>query len=1617
MLSRHTAKAPHHVTPLSEQVVPPPQRLFYSMFDQAISGAVASEHAASRGKKRQRGGGGGGRGGSGARSQLPRTVGGRDGGGRMPPVPSPSGRSALKTSAAGASSPHGVSFSLTLAASPSASPSAKAPAPTSTPTASATASASTSTSASASTSVSASVSFADAPPHPSSTGDTLPDLTLSSSLIVSAPNAAAVPQNRGTHTLFLHSSLSGVQMPPSFQQMGSADPASLVQRPPPRRRGQLSTKSIYATDLKALDADAMKEAASMLNVDTRAAMSSHRIMVRNAKALVCSAACCGKHEVAATRKCFSCVQLDNTSDGLHCDRCYVQRHPWYRVEHKWLPVEHAPDVQETWLDDLGRIGLNREYVDLKRLIVQAGVDTRRLQQLGKDTSACIATVHEARAEFNKVEGYMKKLSKTVTHVMTREEAATKLQGIWRVRAARGGMVAEFLKTFKRFYDVESDAFYYKNVKTGEMTWDCPTMLKGKQMRTAGRAKRQHCRFKAGDLTMDQAARHVQAVWQCKQARKGLRRYARTCYQKIQDKASGRYFYLNMVTNEKHWNKPLILGSTDVDIKTPRFHARDLTDDQAASHLQGMWRKRQARRRMQKMLASVYEKVYDEKRGKFYYYNRVTGASRWDKPKGLGSVDLDLTPRSKAVAPHKPPRFLAADLTDEQAASHLQGMWRSRQARRRMQKMLASVYEKVFDEKRGCAYYYNRITGEARWDKPKGLGLVDLELTPRSKAKAPHQPPRFHAADLTDEQAASHLQGMWRARIARRRFREMLASVYEKAWDEKLGKVYYYNRVTGQSHWTKPKGLGAVELDLTPRSRGKAPHGPPKFVAADLTEDEAASHLQGMWRSRMARRRMRKMLASVYEKVLDEASGRAYYYNRVTGEARWDKPKGLGSVELALTPRSRAKADASYYKPPRFHAADLSEVQAATYVQGMWRARRARERMRGMVASVFEKAWDEKAGRVYYFNKVTGESQWTKPRCLGQVELELTPRSRAKAPPAPARYHAADLTEEQAAVILQSTARMYQARMRAIHMVRERCEKVYDDVFGSTYYYDRVAMTSMWTKPKLLRSSDIEFSPRTHAHKKEDHALVAELVVGSRGGDGADGDDAAKGGPRVCAADMTPEEAAVHIQSYYRMYASRQRVVGIIRARFNKTYDTRTGECFYFDLHTELSSWTKPSLLRRRDLRLTPRSRALMEEDAAAGRRPLITAEELEPAQAAAMIQCLVRRTQARRKCRSLTLDMYTKGYDPGSGYYFYYNSRTGESVWEPPRLTDEEDFQLTPRSTITLLKEKRARGEDLDEDETEQMRAAREVHPSPRWHAAQLPKVAGAVIIQCMYRVYRACQTVRAIVFARYSKGYDPSSGTFYFYDNRTGLSSWRVPGLLGASELELTPRSTISMMKDKVGSGVPLSGEESEQYEAARAIHPSPRWHAADLSDDAAATVLQCMYRRWSARSNLRAAVRETYSKGYDPGSGSFYFYDARTGESMWEPPPVLGVEELELTPRSTIAMMSHKTQSGWTLDVDDWDELRAAKKAANNGLTPETAAIRIQSACRLFLSRNDIEPRIDEMYEKRYDGETEATWYKNSMLQTAWWSAPPLVFRGYDIDYTPRSQARTASVSLWGF
>jgi rhodanese-related sulfurtransferase len=55
---------------------------------------------------------------------------------------------------------------------------------------------------------------------------------------------------------------------------------------------------------------------------------------------------------------------------------------------------------------------------------------------------------------------------------------------------------------------------------------------------------------------------------------------------------------------------------------------------AVVHIQGLWRSRESRRALHKMLMENFEKVYDHDSGSYFYYNKKTGVTSWDKPKCL-----------------------------------------------------------------------------------------------------------------------------------------------------------------------------------------------------------------------------------------------------------------------------------------------------------------------------------------------------------------------------------------------------------------------------------------------------------------------------------------------------------------------------------------------------------------------------------------------------------------------------------------------------------------------------------------------------------------------------------------------------------------------------------------------------------------------------------------------------------------------------------------------------------------------------------------------------------------------------------------------------------------------
>jgi len=113
--------------------------------------------------------------------------------------------------------------------------------------------------------------------------------------------------------------------------------------------------------------------------------------------------------------------------------------------------------------------------------------------------------------------------------------------------------------------------------------------------------------------------------------------------------------------------------------------------------------------VEKIIEPVQTKQYG--RPIYYYYHTVLQRSRWDKPTYLGSLDIVKTAPTYAI---------------EQAAIMLQGVWRRRQGWKRVMTAMCSVWSKTVDPSTGASYYYNYMSGEAKWEKPLIFGSKDVE---------------------------------------------------------------------------------------------------------------------------------------------------------------------------------------------------------------------------------------------------------------------------------------------------------------------------------------------------------------------------------------------------------------------------------------------------------------------------------------------------------------------------------------------------------------------------------------------------------------------------------------------------------------------------------------------------------------------------------------------------------------------------------------------------------------------------------------------------------------------------------------------------------------------------
>jgi hypothetical protein len=67
-------------------------------------------------------------------------------------------------------------------------------------------------------------------------------------------------------------------------------------------------------------------------------------------------------------------------------------------------------------------------------------------------------------------------------------------------------------------------------------------------------------------------------------------------------------------------------------------------------------------------------------------------------------------------------------------------------------------------------------------------------------------PNGGGTDAVVEAACSKIQGIWRARKARKMLRKMLVAVWRKRWDENSACYFYENNLTGEVVWEAPRAF-------------------------------------------------------------------------------------------------------------------------------------------------------------------------------------------------------------------------------------------------------------------------------------------------------------------------------------------------------------------------------------------------------------------------------------------------------------------------------------------------------------------------------------------------------------------------------------------------------------------------------------------------------------------------------------------------------------------------------------------------------------------------------------------------------------------------------------------
>jgi hypothetical protein len=462
----------------------------------------------------------------------------------------------------------------------------------------------------------------------------------------------------------------------------------------------------------------------------------------------------------ATRQCFGCKVFDLRSrTGYMCEYCWTHRHPWHRIKHDFVFLHQEPDTppKKSVKNEVAEQVQREAHLLIKATQASAlsmGAPlqgSQREEQLKKAAGTCDSLIE-------RVAGLILRLRDD--EFVRRERAAALIQRLQRRKWGRKFATQVARLSWGKVYDPGTGLFYYVHRSNRSRTqWDQPTLF-GRLIDVKELPERL-----AFEMSEHEAAVCIQNMVRNIFVKRMIKQLALSAFRRSIDKATGRVFYYNMNSRVASWTKPKSLG----DIEPPFYNVfeDDRAIQTACKLVQNTWRKHKAKKIFLRLVAESFEKVWDPSNGRYFYYSRNTGESRWTKPfalllgangikdedipeappenetqgglefdpsssyqggggEGEGYYQEDTSGADENTYTSSPNRFIEP-ISKERAEIVLENFFRMWRARRALIRELSIVWNRVFDAEYSAYFYFNTVTGESTWYKPKILKRLGIEL--------------------------------------------------------------------------------------------------------------------------------------------------------------------------------------------------------------------------------------------------------------------------------------------------------------------------------------------------------------------------------------------------------------------------------------------------------------------------------------------------------------------------------------------------------------------------------------------------------------------------------------------------------------------------------------------------------------------------------------------------------------------------------------------------------------------------------------------------------------------------------------------------------------------------